>query len=38
MVTTFEDKLSLAFWWLVGVGITLYLFLGVVRTFMIVYN
>jgi len=38
MVTTLEDKLSLTFWWFVGVGITCYLFLGVFRTFLIVYN
>ena len=38
MVTTFEERLSLAFWWLVGVGITVYLFLGVINTLMVVLN
>lgn len=38
MVTTIEEKFSLAFWWLVGIGITSYLFLGVVRTFLVVLN
>jgi hypothetical protein len=36
MVTTFEERLSIAFWWLVGIGITVYLFLGVVNTLMVV--
>lgn len=36
MVTTLEERLSIAFWWLVGVGITVYLFLGVVNTLMVV--
>ena len=36
MVTTFEERLSLTFWWFIGVGITSYLFLGVVNTLMVV--
>jgi hypothetical protein len=36
METTFEENLSIAFWWLVGIGITVYLFLGVVNTLMVV--
>jgi hypothetical protein len=36
MVTTFEENLSIAFWWLVGFGITVYLALGVVNTLMVV--
>jgi len=38
MVTTVEERISLAFWWMVGVGITLYLFLGVVNTLMVVLH
>jgi hypothetical protein len=38
MVTTFEERISLAFWWLVGIGITTYLFLGVINTLMVVLN
>ena len=38
MVTTFEERLSLTFWWMVGVGITGYLFLGVIRTLMVVLH
>lgn len=36
MVITFEEKLSLAFWWLVGFGITTYLFLGIINTIIVV--
>ena len=38
MVTTFEERVSLAFWWMVGFGITGYLFLGVVNTLMVVLD
>ena len=38
MVTTFEERLSLTFWWMVGVGITGYLFLGVYRTLTVVLH
>lgn len=38
MVTTFEDRLSLTFWWMVGVGITCYLFLGVFNTLVVSLN
>jgi len=31
-----EEKLSLAIWWVVALGITAYLFLGAVSTIMVV--
>ena len=36
MVITLEEKISLAFWWAVAIGITIYLALGVVNTLVVV--
>jgi len=36
MLVTLEEKISIALWWVVAVGITGYLFLGVVNTLMVI--
>lgn len=36
MIISFQERVSLLFWWIVASGITLYLFLGAVNTIMVV--
>lgn len=36
MISTFAEKISLAFWWVVASGITTYLFLGAVNTIVVI--
>ncbi len=36
MVVTLQEKLSMAFWWLIALGVTGYLILGIVNTFMVI--
>jgi len=36
MVITFEEKISLAFWWVVTFAITTYLFLGIINTLEVI--
>jgi len=36
MTLTLEEKISIAFWWLVSVAITTYLFLGIANTVIVV--
>lgn len=36
MAVTFEEKLSLGFWWVVALLITTYLALGVVNTLIVI--
>jgi hypothetical protein len=38
MVITIEEKVSLAFWWVVAFAITGYLFLGIVNTFAVIFH
>lgn len=36
MVLALEEKISLTFWWVIALGITLYLLLSVVNTIIVV--
>lgn len=36
MILALEEKLSLTFWWVIALGITFYLFLGIVDTIIVV--
>lgn len=36
MVITAEEKISIAFWWMVAVGITAYLILGIINTVKVI--
>jgi hypothetical protein len=38
MVITFEEKISLAFWWVVAFAITAYLFLGIINTLEVIFR
>ncbi len=36
MILTLEEKLSISFWWLVALGITGYLCLGIANTVVVI--
>ncbi len=38
MVVTMEERISWMFWWAVAFGITAYLCLGIVDTFMVILH
>jgi hypothetical protein len=36
MVITLQEKMSLTFWWVIALGITTYLALGIANTLMVI--